>query len=246
MLSEVGVHLDYTPAPNPAGRMVGMSDRRILLTFGFLLLAGLWLTISGIAGQMTGESALSSSVAEELQLQLNPDQFVVLGNMLAWNNRWRAFLMTVNGVVVTLAAAYGLFVTSRTRLRMTPAPAPKRRWLSWSLRTFFVAVTIVGISLGWQLNLVRQRSDTLRWIVGNGGLTVSVDEAVQHKMVSSRPNATLPFFRKWLGDQEVFNIAIEDESDPNLIWFSLTERQFPEANVYLIQNRAQLRRAAEH
>ncbi len=37
---------------------------------------------------------------------------------------------------------------------------PKRRWLAFTLRTLFVAVTVVGIGLGWvvyQLNWIRQR-----------------------------------------------------------------------------------------
>ena len=34
---------------------------------------------------------------------------------------------------------------------------PKRRWFRFSLRTMFVAVTVFGVWLGWQLKIVRER-----------------------------------------------------------------------------------------
>ena len=37
---------------------------------------------------------------------------------------------------------------------------PKRRWFSFSLRTLFVVVTIIGVGAGWvayQLNWIRER-----------------------------------------------------------------------------------------
>ncbi len=41
-------------------------------------------------------------------------------------------------------------------------PAPKSRWFRFSLRTLFVAVTVVGCGLGYGLNWMRQRHDFLR------------------------------------------------------------------------------------
>lgn len=38
-------------------------------------------------------------------------------------------------------------------------PAPKRRWFRFSLRTFFVVVTILAVWLGYQINWIRQRRD---------------------------------------------------------------------------------------
>ena len=40
-------------------------------------------------------------------------------------------------------------------------PAPKRRRFAYSLRTLFVAVTVLGIWLGYQLNWIRQRRDII-------------------------------------------------------------------------------------
>jgi hypothetical protein len=37
------------------------------------------------------------------------------------------------------------------------ADAPKRRWLRFSLRTMFVAFTVVAVWLGWNVYIVRQR-----------------------------------------------------------------------------------------
>jgi hypothetical protein len=44
----------------------------------------------------------------------------------------------------------------------------RRRW-SFSLRTLFVAVTIVGCWLGWELYVVRQRRATRKEIESRGG-----------------------------------------------------------------------------
>ena len=54
-------------------------------------------------------------------------------------------------------------------------PAPKRRWFSYSLRTLFVVVTVLGCWLGWSLNRIHQRSQALRWIGEHQGEWGSFD-----------------------------------------------------------------------
>lgn len=45
-----------------------------------------------------------------------------------------------------------------------PMTAPKRRWPRFSLRTLFVAVTVFGCWLGYELNWIRQRHAALvKW-----------------------------------------------------------------------------------
>jgi hypothetical protein len=41
-------------------------------------------------------------------------------------------------------------------------PKPRRRWFSYSLRTMFVAMTVMGIFLAYDINWIRQRHEFLR------------------------------------------------------------------------------------
>jgi hypothetical protein len=41
-------------------------------------------------------------------------------------------------------------------------PAPKRRWLRFSLRTLFIVMTVVACLMGWQGRIVAQRRIALR------------------------------------------------------------------------------------
>ena len=92
-----------------------MSDLRIKLAFGFLLLAGLVVTLSGISGQITGEGALTEAIMERLGIHPYPDTYLAVGDMLAGSYRRRAKFTATAGVVIVLAAAYGLYVSSVNR-----------------------------------------------------------------------------------------------------------------------------------
>ncbi len=48
-------------------------------------------------------------------------------------------------------------------------PAPKRRWLRFSLRTLFVVVTVLGCWLGWDLKWVNDRQRALLRVEETGG-----------------------------------------------------------------------------
>jgi hypothetical protein len=64
----------------------------------------------------------------------------------------------------------------------------RRRWLSFSLRTLFVAVTVFACWLGWELNIVRERKAVHAQIR-------------QYRGAFSTP--TKPSWRnRWLGDAE--------------------------------------------
>jgi hypothetical protein len=41
-------------------------------------------------------------------------------------------------------------------------PAPKRRWLRFSLRTMFVVVTVAACWIGYDLNWIRQRREAVQ------------------------------------------------------------------------------------
>ena len=46
---------------------------------------------------------------------------------------------------------------------MTLAPS-RRRWFRYSLRTFFVLVTLLGVWLGVQVKWIRDRREALQWV----------------------------------------------------------------------------------
>src|SRR5262245_51555998 len=58
-------------------------------------------------------------------------------------------------------------------------PARRRRgWFSYSLRTFFVVLTILGVWLGVQVKWIRDRHAALEWV-----------EAVNSRPISTAPGA---------------------------------------------------------
>lgn len=49
------------------------------------------------------------------------------------------------------------------------APKPKRRWLSLSLKTFLILLTIGCIWFGWAVNRARQQRAAVEWVTDLGG-----------------------------------------------------------------------------
>jgi len=132
-------------------------------------------------------------------------------------------------------------------------PAPKRRWLRFSLRSMFVLVTLVAIWLGWNVHVVRQRNDMTTWLSASGrgrAIVVSEEKFVRMRSSSealSRMRATLlsndgsdvfeadpgklpSRLRRWLGDKLYISIVIYDKDDLDQV-----RRTFPEARVRLIE-----------
>jgi hypothetical protein len=94
---------------------------------------------------------------------------------------------------------------------------PKRRWLRYSLRTLFAAVTLVGCWLGWQVCVVRQRQAFLA--ENEKGVTGSTDPGFQRW-------DRISVVRRWLGDEPQFWVFVLKRRE--------TERAmqlFPEATL---------------
>src|ERR1700690_2367557 len=72
-------------------------------------------------------------------------------------------------------AGFAMSASRRPRASPPMIPAPKRRWLRFSLRTLFVVVTVFGIWLGWQTNVVRERRTMRDWLEARGGGVVPVE-----------------------------------------------------------------------
>ncbi len=101
-------------------------------------------------------------------------------------------------------------------------------------------VTVLGIALGWwtwQIKLVRDRKEMLPQIRERGGLLYSRGFA----SVPGSGDPAIPIWRRWLGDQQQYFIAIKREFDPNnadftdpndTAFFNRAKRLFPEAEVH--------------
>ena len=101
----------------------------------------------------------------------------------------------------------------------TPQP---RRWFSFSLRTLFVVVTVVGGALGWlgwNLRIVRARQEMLNLVDEHGQFSLLVIFDTDLKKI--------PWIRRRMGDQSVSVIATRDS---NPIQRHRLKKLFPEAD----------------
>jgi hypothetical protein len=83
---------------------------------------------------------------------------------------------------------------------------PKRRWLSFSVRTMLIAVTIFCVWLAWNVSIVRERHAALQFIRDHGGEAVSfIDTKPPPGFYYPRVSA----FRRWLGDTEIMFVNVK-------------------------------------
>jgi hypothetical protein len=94
---------------------------------------------------------------------------------------------------------------------------PKRHWFRFRLRTLFVVLTVAGAWSGWQVYKVQQRRAFRSQAIwaGNPGWDFS-------------PLRTIPFYRRWLGDELVLHLSVGSERDKKI-----AEDLFPEAVVWI-------------
>jgi hypothetical protein len=100
-------------------------------------------------------------------------------------------------------------VTEGQGRQMTPAP--KRRWLQFSLRTLFVAVTVFGIWLGREANIVRQRQLAIANMEELGGGPALGENMSQSDIAALGSPPRIPFWRRWMGDKPVAQLILPYE-----------------------------------
>jgi hypothetical protein len=93
-----------------------------------------------------------------------------------------------------------------------PTPS-RRRWFRFSLRTMFVVVTLFALWLGWELNYVRERHATRKWIVDSGGVVILGTD--QREIAPGI--VRIPFWRRWLGDYAVGMVVLKSDATPREI-----------------------------
>ena len=108
-----------------------------------------------------------------------------------------------------------------------------RRWLRFSLRTFFVLLMLLGVALGWagaQLRWIRERRAAREWIDAHGQRWEEVAESAEPPPLVN----TAPWSLQLFGEYGEFEIEIEPQrinvSEPS--WdVNEIRRLFPEAHV---------------
>jgi hypothetical protein len=83
---------------------------------------------------------------------------------------------------------------------------PKRRWFRFSLRTFLVIVTLIGVWLGLKINEARDQKQAVEAIQANGG-TVLYDFEVDSNGEAIQPNPAPGWLAKWIGVDYVHNVV---------------------------------------
>jgi hypothetical protein len=110
-------------------------------------------------------------------------------------------------------------------------PKPRRRWFSYSLRTMFVVVTVFAIWLGWELSYIRERKDAIARLGEPECLFIaSTGELRNMNPGNEALIATIPIWRRWLGDEPMAQVCLDAAQDSSLVE-KLVEL-FPEADLY--------------
>jgi hypothetical protein len=114
--------------------------------------------------------------------------------------------------------------------------SPKRRLFRFSLRTLFILTTLVGIYLGWQMHLVRQRQSIVAALARPGApntyfVTVEDIEADKsHRVVDGQyDHVRVGWARRLLGDRSYAQISVNHDVDRRLL--EQAEHAFPEADL---------------
>ena len=108
---------------------------------------------------------------------------------------------------------------------------PRRHWLSFSLRTMFLALTVLSMPLGyvtWQVKIVRDRNE-LGHLVGCAGGYFTIHTYDAKAAPELRYPARAPWLRRLLGDRLYSSVGVPmsiSEAD-----FQRVIAAFPEAQV---------------
>lgn len=119
--------------------------------------------------------------------------------------------------------------------------AARRPALRFSLRTFFIAITLIAVISACPLNRIQQRRFESRWIEQNGG---SVEVFVRPEPITVAPGMyyqsyqrvlgpeiepEIPKWRRWLGDETYNQIYLPPGNSQSDL--ERARRLFPEAAV---------------
>lgn len=110
-----------------------------------------------------------------------------------------------------------------------------RRWFRFSLRTMFVAFTLVAVWLGWNVYIVRQRTAKLAEFAADPFHVIVTTraeyEALYNNNVLKTPMPQVSRIRWLLGDEPVYRIYFPGWLGVSDAEFNATAEMFPEARL---------------
>ncbi len=94
-------------------------------------------------------------------------------------------------------------------------PKRKRRWLTYSLRTFFLMVTIGCVTVGYWAHCAEKQKAVAEWVRANGGKAYYGYQVDENNKPIEAPERPYPdWAHTVLGDDYLFNvIAVSMNSD---------------------------------
>ena len=123
--------------------------------------------------------------------------------------------------------------------------APNRRWFRFSLWALFLVVTVFGIWLGWQVNIVRRRRAMAESIHSRGGLIYQSPSdpcaknwpephaSAYRKSVlitgAAEPEF-IPPWRRWLGDEPIAYVRLPKQTTQ--VDLDAIAAVFPNAEIF--------------
>ena len=118
---------------------------------------------------------------------------------------------------------------------------PKRRWLRFSIRTMLLAVTVLCIWMGRQVQITKQRGALMREIHADGGTADVLADFSKNSFVEScrsrlsdesiKRHLSYPESRHWFGDGHYFHILINPRKR-DWAYRQKVAEVFSEADVY--------------
>ena len=189
--------------------------RRVRTVFALLVCLGLAMMILGFVGSVVA------------YLGVDPDDLLIgeydtyFGALSANPQARQGVCIFGAGVLVVLSASYGLWVTRG---------ATTSRWFRFSLRRFFVAITIGCTILAWfayHLNWIRHRHASQEWITAHG--------RVGSIFIPFEERPPLPWSLWILGEKSMGFLPVEPNDSESLEAFrrevERIQQLFPESHV---------------
>ncbi|HEY4311724.1 MAG TPA: hypothetical protein VGN12_19920 [Pirellulales bacterium] len=113
-----------------------------------------------------------------------------------------------------------------------PQPKHTRRWFQFSLRTMFALMTLVALWLASELATIRERRQMRERIHADFGTVINVSEARELGLSLEKQSVSVPFWRRWLGDEAVAEVDLAFGSLDEKV--TAAQKMFPEAVEVLI------------
>jgi hypothetical protein len=121
---------------------------------------------------------------------------------------------------------------------MSDVPPTRRRWFQFGIGTMLLLVTVFALWLAWQVRIVRDRQAMMALLKQQGGSIMALKDwrdpsgyasPVPPVAAVRPPQISVPFWRRWIGDEPIVEVACPVGSDESYV--ERARAAFPEADV---------------